>query len=120
MYYFFIYIYIKILENLNGFNKCDVSKYPTYILKKIKKRSSDMTLYFTKDFVFKIQECKKKEKEIIHYNEIKRKLDETKNYDGAIIPKMYSKKDINTPFLNTNEVKNMIIYEKVGNMSLGD
>jgi len=120
LYYFFIYIYIKILENLNGFNKCDVSKYPTYILKKIKKRSSDMTLYFTKDFVFKIQECKKKEKEIIHYNEIKRKLDETKNYDGAIIPKMYSKKDINTPFLNTNEVKNMIIYEKVGNMSLGD
>ena len=58
--------------------------------------------------------------EIMHYNEIKRKLYETKNYDGVMIPKMYSKKDINTSFLNTNEVKNMIIYENVGNMSLGD
>ena len=53
-----ILIYINFLYNLNG-DLMSVIFLITHhmILKKIKKRNSCTTIYFTKDHVFKIQEC---------------------------------------------------------------
>lgn len=121
MYIIIILILIIILLRLRNhagvkFINQDISNYPDIVLKKIKKCNGNVTIYFTDEYVIKIQSSKYKNIELKKYDKIRRKI-ENDNYNGALIPKIYNNV-INTDFLSEKEENNMIIYEKVGDINL--